>query len=163
MKNWTDYLIKKGWHFSLRWNFISFFFKSNLRFQAKFSNDCAYKPYYDDINKLYGFTDFNSPIHDNSLRFGWRFDGKDKIEIFAYWYSEKILHYYKMGDTRVGVVDNYELAIEADQYVFKFNDIIFKVSRYKRSKFGVKFKCFPYFGGNAPAPNNMKISIKEIN
>jgi hypothetical protein len=166
LDNWDSYEIKKGDHFSKRKGMprrlVSLQDGRHMHFKAQFLSTCFYQPFYDDINKLYGFTDCNSSIHDNSIRFGWRHDGKGKIEIFAYWYANGKSGYHKLGSTEVDVVDDYELWAKGDKYYFRFNEIEFETPRSIDCNKGLRVRCFPYFGGDAPAPQQMSIKIYEF-
>lgn len=165
LDTWDGYEIRKGEHYSRRSGMprriVSLFEGRHLEFEARFTSSCLYQPYYDDLNKLYGFTDCNSGVHENSVRFAWRHNGKGKIEIFAYWYVEGTRGFYKMGETEIEIPDTYEIWAKNDSYYFRFNNVEFSTPRLKNCDHGLRVRLFPYFGGNAPAPNDMLILIFE--
>ena len=165
LDTWDAYDIKKGEHYSTRSGMprrlISLTDGRHMHFKAYFTSSCLYQPYYDDLNKLYGFTDCNSLVHDNSVRFAWRHDGQGKIEIFAYWYADGKRGMEKMGVTDVYVQDDYEIWARNGYYYFRFNNVEFKTARTKDCERGIRSRLFPYFGGNAPAPQDMQIFIYE--
>lgn len=132
-----------------------------MSFDARFTKSCLYTPKDDDINKLYGFTDCNSNVHDNSVRFGWRHNGSGTIEIFAYWYVDGLRGFSKMGETTPDATDQYEIWARDDKYTFRFNGTEFSVRRTKNCEKGLRIRLFPYFGGNERAPDNIVIFIYE--
>ena len=132
-----------------------------MLFDASFSASCLYVPKNDDINKLYGFTDCNSLIHENSVRFGWRVNSDERIEIFAYYYVDSHLNYKSMGFTGPNMVNHYEIWAKDGTYWFRFNSEIFETLRVKNCVKGIRFRAFPYFGGNETAPHDMEIEILE--
>lgn len=114
-----------------------------------------------DINKLYGFTDANSLVHDNSIRIGWRHNGAGIIEIFAYWYAGGKRGIEKLGETMPYIQDEYELRARNGYYYFRFNNKEFSTNRKVDAEHGIRVRLFPYFGGNKSAPNDIRISIRE--
>lgn len=162
---WEGYEIKKGEHYSHRTGIprrlVSLYEGRHLLFQATFTNSCLYTPENDDINKLYGFTDVNSLVHDNSVRFGWRHDGSGIIEIFAYWYIDGIRGWEKLGETSPYIKDDYEIWARNGWYYFRFNTNEFSIQRSKDAEHGIRNRLFPYFGGDKTAPNDILIFIHE--
>lgn len=162
---WDGYEIKKGEHSSQRpgmgKRLISLTDGRHLHFRARFTNSCLYTPENDDINKLYGFTDANSSVHQNSIRIGWRHNGNGQIEIFAYWYKDGVRGIEKLGSTTSGIEDEYELWARNGWYYFRFNQTEFSTERTKDSEKGIRVRLFPYFGGDLPSPDDMLIFIYE--
>jgi len=161
---WDRYEIKQDRHYSHLFLYKLKAYKEgrHMLFKAKFTESCLYDVRDDDINKLYGFTDANSGVHDNSVRFGWRHNGKGYIEIFAYWYNDNKRGWKKLGDTIPEQIDTYEIWARDTQYYFRFNDNIHIVYREFGFKHGLRLRLYPYFGGNRPAPNDIIIYIHEI-
>lgn len=162
---WDAYEIRQGQHFSHRTGMpkrlLSLQDGRHMKFDAYFTNSCLYEPSSDDINKLYGFTDANSSVHKNSVRFGWRHDGKGTIEIFAYWYADGVRGVQRLGETLPYQKDTYEIWARNGYYNFWFNNVEFTVPRKHDPEHGVRVRLFPYFGGNDPAPNDILIFIRE--
>lgn len=162
---WKEYKIKQGEHYS-NGPLISIHTQKTITFEAEFTDSCLYHipgPDMLDINKLYGSTDCYSTMHQNSYRIGWRHNGYGIIEIFAYWYHDGIRGFRKLGDTFPGNKDYYQVSAMHDQYKFWFNNLPeFNIARYKRCNGGIRFRSFPYFGGNQPAPQDMTIKINEL-
>lgn len=165
LDTWDAYEIKKGNHYSQRSGLpprvVSLRSGNYMQFKARFTTSCLYIPYYDDINKLYGFTDCNSLVHQNSARIGWRHkDGV--IEIFAYWYVDGKRGFKKLGETTIYTADTYSILIDDNNMVFTFNTTTHVVPRSKSCERGVRARLYPYFGGNEPAPQDIKIYIYEM-
>ena len=159
------YIIEQNRHYS-KHELISYYSGNVLLFDAKFKPSCLYNinctDGEGDLNKLYGFVDCGSLIHDNSARFAWRHDGKGSIEIFAYAYSDSVRIYFKMGETIPNRKDSYEIHADENYYYFKFNNSDSTIARTKVcGQITERARSFPYFGGSTPAPNTMKIKIYE--
>jgi len=165
LNTWDGYVIDQGDHYSHRDGMLPRLINlkdgRHLLFDASFSASCLYVPKNDDINKLYGFTDCNSLIHENSVRFGWRVNSDERIEIFAYYYVDSHLNYKSMGFTGPNMVNHYEIWAKDGTYWFRFNSEIFETLRVKNCVKGIRFRAFPYFGGNETAPHDMEIEILE--
>lgn len=169
LNTWEGYCIDKGDHNSKRCGtparIINLKDGRVMKFDARFGDGCLYDinktDGEGDLNKLYGFTDCNSTVHENSVRFAWRHDGKGVIEIFGYLYKGGKRKYWKMGETSQYKADSYELIAKHDMYYFRFNDKDTTLLRSKDCEHGVRTRLYPYFGGNRPAPNDMIVFIKE--
>lgn len=170
LDTWDGYEIKKGENFSHRSGMprriIGLQDGRHMRFDAYFTNSNLYDiaemgvdKY--DINKLYGFTDVNSPVDDNSTRIGWRHDGNGKIEIFAYWHRDGDFGFEKLGETSPYEKDEYELWAKNDTYYYRFNNVEFSTKRSVKAEHGLRVRLWPYFGGDADCPNDMIIFIHE--
>jgi hypothetical protein len=95
----------------------------------------------EQINKLCGFGAILH--HRNSIRIGWRYDPiNDVIKLYTY--------EYRNGERIVNPLDEV------------------KINQTKKIKLKSKkvywFGCyrFPYFGGKAPAPHDMKIKLSFL-
>jgi len=172
LDTWEGYVIENDAHYSHRSGLpprvVSFKDGRHLVFDARFDPSCLYDPSLlgqdgADINKLYGFTDCNSLIHQNSARFGWRVVQDQKIEIFSYSYSNGKVDYHSMGFTEPNKVDHYEIWAKYDSYYFNFNGAEYESDRSKDCVHGLRVRLYPYFGGNAKAPHRMEIFIYEYN
>jgi hypothetical protein len=154
------YLIKEGKHFSS--HLIKATEEEILDFDAIFDESAKY--YIGDsyeqsnINKLLGFTDCGSGVHDNSARFGWRWFN-DKLEILAYCYIEGVRQEEFLTSVNFNEENNYKLYIQDDKYVFQVNDHIAFIPRSCTSS-EKKYYLYPYFGGAIAAPHDIKIKIR---
>ena len=135
----------------------------------KFLDSCCY--FLDngdqyDWNKLYGVTFGLFGIHENSVRFAWRYDTLRKnIVIAAYWYINGERNYYTLCsinfnekyDFKISIVDDYvKFTVLEDNFV-KIGEFELYMGKEILSK--SKYQCGIYFGGNRRAPH--KIEIKE--
>lgn len=155
------YVFKKGRHFA--WHFFKFYFKNSgtIEHRVKFSKNCLYSfGTIDDfdVNKLFGRS--FGYHHTNSIRFGWRSDGKNII-IYAYNYKDGVRHIKELCKCIVN-----------KEYTFKMKyspkDVLLEISskdwttKYAmdinaKRKFG--YKLYPYFGGNRTAPHEMIVEL----
>lgn len=167
LNTWDGYVIEEGAHYSHRDGMpprvASLFDGRHMDFDASFTPSCIYVPEDSSINKLYGFTDCNSLVHQNSARFGWRVRADSSIDLYAYWYMSGMRGDHYMGNTKVNNVDQYEIWALQDYYYFRFNDKEYTTYRSKRCVHGVRERLFPYFGGTPVAPHRMIIRILEVN
>lgn len=158
------YLIKKGEH-SSGFRIAPFYGNKIVKYEAIFTRSCLYEidgPDRFDINKLFGIS--YGLHHKNSARFGWRANG-DSIEISAYCYKSgdriiKTIRDVAVGKPYVftmrGTKEFYELTVESEGAIIGYA----KISKPKTIQFG--YRLFPYFGGNVPAPHNIRILIKRL-
>lgn len=147
--NNTTFVIKEGNHNSVR----LFAPAHDLDFSAKFDHSAVYDPDPEgDLNKLLGFS--CGDHHDNSARFGWRWN--DSLEIHAYMYfsGQRYTEYITSIDFEW---HDYELRTNDTAYVF----VIDTITRYYNfDKSGVGYMLFPYFGGDDPAPHDVTIMVR---
>lgn len=115
----------------------------------------------DDINKLYGFSDNNSPHHDYSARFGWRWSNH-ALRLFAYVYNQGQLSSRELGSIRIGDENFCKIIVQGNQYIFLCNSILATMPRKSITVKAEGYKLFPYFGGNETAPHAISIWIKEL-
>lgn len=162
--DYIEYNIRKGKHFS-EGNTIKQLHQAELRFQVIFDSSAIYSNIRADnqydINKLYGFSDCGTLHHENSARFGWRWNGKS-IEIHAYWYNDRG-RYNQFLDT-VSIETATELAIKIlpQQYGFEIKKKTRFVPRHCGSTIIEGYQLYPYFGGDETAPHDISIRIKEL-
>lgn len=170
-KNAKEYLIRKGWHRVL--HLPRFFFLSKNRTLTvsktfNFNTSCMY--YFDDDsdfakNKLFGINvGLTIEPHTNSFRFGWNCEELNgQIQIYKYeyingersnskicdvWLNRDYTYEIEKTDKRINytVYDDNLNAIATSETVFTM-----------QIPFTMGYMCFPYFGGEEPAPHNMKI------
>lgn len=115
----------------------------------------------DDWNKLFGKCGLSGP-HRNSFRFAWRYNKKlDLIDIAAYWYINGKRSFYKLGELDFN--RSYEFRI-VEQFMGSRNGVYWYINGQDHFVLPAKlpyigWKLGPYFGGNRPAPKQMKIEI----
>lgn len=170
------YRIKEGNHYAsgLVWrsikNFLSpMFGKSEMLFYATFSPNCAYESDPDgwglQWNKLYGFSRCGM-VHDNSVRFGWRYFEGD-LEVCAYVYNkgDRIIYPFNIDllfDAEylfsIDLTGEYAYFTVITPYGVKVTETI----RINRQRYFLAYRDFPYFGGQVTAPHDMDITVQEL-
>ncbi len=159
------YTIEKGKH-SINKRIPSFTFKSKLTFKVRFNETAKYdlgNVDQDDINKLYGFSDCWSLHHTNSARFGWRYNiSSGMIELWAYTYTRTWRDYKLLAS--ISINKEYKLSIECteNRYIFTIDKDEFLMLRKYSSTFSLRYRLFPYFGGQAKTIRTVTIELTEI-
>ena len=138
-----------------------------LKFRAQFDSSAIYTTVdplnQDDTNKLLGLSDCGSPSHQiNSARFGWRWFN-NQLEIMSYCYIDGVRpEPVRVATVELNTVNSYSIAFKEDKYIFTVNDTsqveVSKKCDYK----GLRYKLFPYFGGDEKAPHEIRIWIEEL-
>ncbi len=163
------FTIKEGNHFSdqLCFKLSNIFnFSGSQAFTVTFTDSCAYKleskQDQEDINKLFGFS--CGWHHKNSARFGWSFVNR-KIQLWAYYYNNSRRSYTHI--TSLDFNKPYQLRLTALESCYEFivdSDYVavalLKVPRRGRKTIG--YNLWPFFGGNNPAPHDIKINLEPI-
>jgi len=166
----TAYIIDEGQHNSYSYNFNNkrkknpiapILIRGNrLEFNFMFTSQHIYNYNIkdgDDINKLYGIT--STKIHQNSARFGWRYIGNNKFEIFAYYYVKGIRDWYSLLIVKINETVKYSIDVSNKQYTFGANNNWHHVYNTKNI---MAFRSYPWFGGNNTAPHKMIFKIIEL-
>jgi len=164
--NRVVYKIKKGTHgpwydWSLHLGMNSF------KIKAKFTESCIYDKIdrEDDLNKLYGFS--LGRHHHNSVRIGWRPSRKFKneIEIWSYLYINSERTYRLLKTVTIDEWHEYDVHWSKGLITIRITDpsrvdnVYSFAAALPKTKVG--YMLFPFFGGQAPAPHNMKLYIKH--
>lgn len=134
------YTIKKGKFYS-GFRFFPLFGKQTMTLTFMFHESCLYYPagVYDQINKLGGMARGIDP-HGDSIRLGWDSDG----EIIRLWRYD-----YRNGVRQEPVMIKKILVNKEYTETIAFDS---------KPWFGVRL--YPYFGGQLPAPREMKIDLE---
>ncbi|MGB8193444.1 MAG: hypothetical protein WCF67_16045 [Chitinophagaceae bacterium] len=160
---YIEYIIKKGNHYTER-NEYRALHLSSLQFTVLFDSSCIYntarESNADDINKLYGFSDCSTPHHENSARFGWRWNGNG-LEIHAYCYNNNNRQSKYLGNIPIGQPVNMSITIEGAAYVFEINGRKEKMQRHCSGPVAEGYQLYPYFGGDETAPHDVRVLIKD--
>ncbi|MFZ4713293.1 MAG: hypothetical protein ACOYL6_06265 [Bacteriovoracaceae bacterium] len=144
-----------------------------VKFPPTMSNDYNYRVRFDetaiyttrdpsnqsDINKLFGFADCTSFVHTNSARFGWRWY-QNQLQILAYTYAKKVRSFEYVQTVQLNTSYDLKILTSGDQYIF-YVDGVEKI-RMKRgcsSPRALKYKLYPFFGGNEVAPHDISIEL----
>ncbi len=161
-----EYLIKRDKHRSCH-SFKLFYDCKRMTKLVTFTDSCIYK-FGDvddlDINKLFGFS-FGYHQTD-SVRFGWHPTTYNKIEIFAYIYSNTKRIIQSIGEIDLNKEYKFEILLYNDsmyQFIILENErILFdKIVNRGETKHKIGYQLYPYFGGNRTAPHDIKIILKE--
>lgn len=160
----TIYTIRQGQHYCDD-NIYTEIQTAELKFSVIFDSSAIYQTKdpenQRDINKLFGFSDNESQHHLFSARFGWRWSN-DTLRLFSYVYSNGELFYEEMGTLQIGSEYNCSIGVYDSTYKFRLNDYEVIMPRTAASMTIAKgFKLYPYFGGDEPAPHDIRILIKE--
>jgi hypothetical protein len=164
------FTIDRGEHYATPRAF-KVFKGDTLRFNAKFNESAIYDlgnntDQY-DLNKLSGFTDCDSVVHENSARFTWRWLN-NRLEVLPYTYANGT-RYIPAQEIPLAIVDlnktyQYEIKTIKDHYSFKITSptgevVVAEQPRGCDKDKTIKTLLFPYFGGNATAPHAVKIDL----
>ena len=162
--DFITYTIKSGNH-EVEHNSNGLFTGTGIRFQAVFDSSCIYRTSLpenqNDINKLIGFSDCNSQHQTNSARFGWNWRD-NALRIYAYIYVDSQRQEKELGTVELGKIASFNLRTDGNNYVFTFNGIDTNMPRHCSAGLGVAYKLLPYFGGNEPAPHDIKIKVRNL-
>lgn len=169
------FVIKRGRHNSIKASsFWPFNFKfgmapKTLKFAVVFGDGCDYEDNNSgDINKLYGIS-YGFDNHYRSVRIGWLYNSNLKvIELYTYAYVK--------GNRVIRHLMNVQLYESIYITLWKVkNEMVVRISVSDTEKTerkidfvsgidheSIRFRQYPYYGGNNPAPNDIKIMIKEM-
>ena len=162
--DYITYTIKTGSH-EVENNVNSLYSSNSMRFQAIFDSSCIYKTVIpenqNDINKLMGFSDCSSPHQSNSARFGWNWR-ENALRIYAYIYVDGARQEKELGTVQLEKTSTFSLKTNGNTYVFTLNGQETVMPRHCSAGTGIAYKLLPYFGGDEPAPKDIKIKIRDI-
>ncbi|TDE15477.1 hypothetical protein [Dyadobacter psychrotolerans] len=162
--DYVTYTIKAGSH-EIENNSNGLFTAGSLRFQVQFDSSCIYKTTIpenqNDINKLLGFSDCSSPHQTNSARFGWNWR-EGSLRIYAYIYVNGQRQEKELGTVELLKTSTLGLRTDGNTYIFSLNGQETSMPRHCTGGLGVSYKLLPYFGGDEPAPHDMRIKIRDI-
>lgn len=161
--SFIQYVIRQGQHYSDQSTFTNVQY-DELKFAAIFDSTAVYRTAdpanQEDINKLYGFSDSNSPHHQFSARFGWNWS-RDSLRLFAYTYNNAVRESKEIGTVQIGAVNNCSIKVTQSTYIFTLNGKPVTTSRSATGTKAVGYRLYPYFGGDETAPHTINIWIKE--
>lgn len=150
-----------------------------IKFFSILTDSCVYIDTQNprQINKLCGI--YNIHPYYESVRFGWRNVGENRIEILGFVHSNSIFdtiravifgkpryESFSLGEIKTNQEALMEISIKDNFYHMKillehgYNYVIIK--RKKKILFPFWLKSFPYFGGKMPAPHDMLIYLKSL-
>lgn len=157
-----EYVIDAGKHSST--SKVATFSGSTLDFVARFEKSAIYTTDAEsnqaDINKLYGFSDCTSHHHTHSARVGWRwFD--DEVQVLAYTYADGTRDWELLGSVEIERNTRFKIHSVGDTYEFEFDGTTTVMDRGCDGGGGVKYKLWPYFGGDETAPHDVHIWLGD--
>ena len=157
------YLIKKGEHYASQNNFTELE-TSMLKFTVKFDSSAIYATSLAenqfDINKLYGFSDNETNHHQYSARIGWGWS-ENELRLYAYVYNAGSVISKEITTVELGSEIQCAIAVSSTHYIFKVNEATEIVPRAAATVKAKGYRLYPYFGGDEPAPHDIKILIRE--
>jgi len=160
--NAVTYVIEEGQHFCTPNPYVTTT-DSQLNFIAEFDSSCIYTTTdtanQDDINKLFGFSDCNTQHLENSGRIGWRWS-KDSLRIFGFVHNNGNMIYKEITTAAIKENINCIITCEEGNYRFTANGKSITLPRNCSGNYS-RYKLYPYFGGNEPAPHNVTIKLTE--
>lgn len=150
------YKIAEGQHYSTPLQ--AFIIDSNpLVFYATF--DESAKCPSEDINKLFGFSDCNSTIHNDSARFGWRWMD-NKLEVFSYTYCNGTKTFSYITTVPLDKEIRYTIKMDKYRYIFTVNGVTREENRCNNCTTGTYISSHPYYGGDKPACQDIYIKVR---
>ena len=158
--------IKKGKHDASEWAFGIHRGTRSEVWEVEFNNSNLYEPldHEHDWNKLCGWS--YGRHHNNSIRAGWRSAG-EQIELCLYLYEDG---QRRTSEKTILVPVRSKLTLELE---YSNSRVMMTVAGFGHlweatismpytAKPTWGYYLFPYFGGNAPAPNDMFINLKRL-
>ena len=156
----TLYKIPAGEHYSLPRE-VTYIDHNPFTFYACFDETATYCPT-EDINKLLGFTDCNSTVHEDSARFGWRW-WNGRLEVFAYVYANGERDFQIIGSVPLSVWVKFQIKLDDNSYIFRIEPIgEISMRRTNNCNRGVYLQLNPYFGGDGVCDRDIFIGIKTF-
>lgn len=162
--NGVTYIIPQGEHYA-KPRRSEFFSDNVISFYASFDSSARYDlgdaSLQSNHNKLLGISDCGEHHHQNSARFAWRWY-KDELQIHAYAYigGERITKY--VGTVAIDEENHYEIRRTPDAYVFVLNgEQTVRIPRDSSCPRSTNYMLYPYFGGSAPAPHEVRVRIRK--
>lgn len=160
---YVEHTIAKGQHSSNISNLQTGEY-AEINFTVRFDSSAVYSTVDAsnqlDINKLYGFSDNDKHHHEYSARFGWRWSA-GALRLFAYNYNDGIVSSKELGTVEIGKEIECGIRVDGANYVFILNGRTTSMPRAAKTALAKGYRLFPYFGGDEPAPHNIRIWIKE--
>lgn len=160
-QQWEPYCIEKGKHKSR--NQLAVTTDKEAAYSVVFSESCLYELGTDDqydINKLFGLSD-GLDHTEASVRIGWRTGIEDSIDIFAYTRQNSTIYSEQIGRVAVNSLHSYAVAIEPNRYRFRIDTYTVYMERKNRSRGMVRYRLWPYYGGDRAAPHSLCIMMRK--
>ena len=116
----------------------------------------------DDVNKIYGMSDFGLRHQKYSIRLGWRYINNN-LELCWLRHEEGRHSSATIRAIEPGVIYDATIDIKTFYYVIVIDNDTTFVRRRPEGNWGLirRYYLYPYFGGNEYAPHDITIKIKE--
>lgn len=159
----VQHTIPKGQHYSALSTYKPVE-TSEMKFTVRFDSSAIYQTQSPenqyDINKLYGFSDNDRDHHQYSARIGWRWsDGA--LRLFAYVYNAGSVQSKEICTVPIGSDISCSIKVLSTEYVFTVNGSTQNLPRLSATPKAKGYGLYPYFGGDEPAPHEVRIWIRE--
>ena len=116
----------------------------------------------DDVNKIYGMSDFGLRHQKYSIRLGWRYM-RGELELCWLRHEEGRHSAETIRTIEPNVIYDATIDIKTFYYVIVIDNDTTLVRRRPEGNWGLlrRYYLYPYFGGNEYAPHDITIKIKE--
>lgn len=137
-----------------------------MRFTVRFDSSAIYQSVLGenqwDINKLYGFSDNNTDHHRFSARFGWNWR-EGALRLHAYVYNNGVVESRELATVAIGAETVCSIRVTGGAYLFSIDGkVVAALPRQSTSERGKGYQLYPYFGGDEPAPHDIRIFVKNL-
>ncbi len=160
----TLYTIQPGEHFSDQ-NKLRVLSVTGLGFDVIFDSTAIYQTVLPenqyDINKLYGFSE-GINHQTNSARIGWRWSDQ-ALRLFGYTYVNGQRIEREIKPVNIGDTLSCSIRVDSSRYWFRVDKDSIQMARGPVTDTADGYQLFPYFGGDEPAPQLIRIRIREKN
>jgi hypothetical protein len=156
------YTIQQGENFCDQ-NTLRILSITGLRFDVIFDSTAIYQTVLPenqlDINKLYGFSE-GLDHQTNSARIGWRWSNQ-ALRLFGYTYVNGQRIEREIKPVTIGDTLSCSIRVDSSRYWFRVDMDSIQMARGPVSDTADGYQLFPYFGGDEPAPQLIRIRIRE--
>jgi hypothetical protein len=158
-----DVIIKKGSHYSSGFSLSGMHIgRTSMSFKVTFDSNCLVLPGRSDCdgdtNKLFGWS---YGIHQlNSIRVGWKArDGR--IRLVAYMYENGGLRMkgFAWADVNTPITISINYSTDTNYVTFDAGGTMYSTQWFGANPM-IGYNLKPYFGGNCPAPIDMRITME---
>ena len=157
------YMIPKGAHYA-NGNAYKETAGTVMKFTVRFDSSCIYRTAKAenqlDINKLYGFADNGANHQQFSARFGWRWS-EGALRLFAYVYNHGERVSKEIAAVPIGKEVPCAITVNGGQYIFSVGEKTVLMPRQSATATAKGYQLYPYFGGDEPAPHEVRVWIRD--
>lgn len=170
----------KGWHYPIPLTEIAFpqmfsLGHDSIKLEAEvlFHDNAAYTIEGEDQwdwNKLCGIMLGINGIHNNSFRFGWRYNPQsEKIELSSYIYENANRHFKKVDEISLNELARLTVVLSSESNELTINMFIndslsdsyaYRITSLNGREYIMAYQSGLYFGGNRPAPHIIDVDFR---